>query len=227
MSKNEYLNEERYLKTKNKISIVGGIVLIILWSIGLGLIGFGVFNIIKYNDKEALKTEEIKLVEIKKQLEDKINPIENEIKQLNREKYENKTTQERYEIEDRVEKLYKSIEIEKKQLEYINGALDEFDTECGWSTYREYELVSEYCNYRKLNEMKIIPFIIPGVFISFLSFGLTMSYIMTIKRREIMAYGVQDMRPLAEEGIEKMTPSASKAAKEIAKGIKEGLKDKK
>ena len=43
--------------------------------------------------------------------------------------------------------------------------------------------------------------------------------------REINAYMTQQQMPIAQEGIEKMAPSAGVAAKEIAKGIKEGLKD--
>ena len=43
--------------------------------------------------------------------------------------------------------------------------------------------------------------------------------------REITAFMAQSQMPVAKEGIEKMAPSAGKAAKEIAKGIKEGLKD--
>ena len=43
--------------------------------------------------------------------------------------------------------------------------------------------------------------------------------------RNIAAYQVQQMRPVAQEGIEKIAPSVGVAAKEIAKGIKEGLKD--
>ncbi len=45
-------------------------------------------------------------------------------------------------------------------------------------------------------------------------------------QRKIIAYQVQQMRPIAQESIEKMAPSAKVAAKEITKGIKEGLKDK-
>ena len=44
-------------------------------------------------------------------------------------------------------------------------------------------------------------------------------------RREITAFSAQQQMPIAKEGIEKMAPSAGVAAKEIAKGIKEGLKD--
>ena len=43
--------------------------------------------------------------------------------------------------------------------------------------------------------------------------------------REIAAFVAQSQIPIAKEGVETMTPSARTAAKEIAKGIKEGLKD--
>ena len=43
--------------------------------------------------------------------------------------------------------------------------------------------------------------------------------------RKISAYFAQQQMPVAKEGIEKMAPSVGVAAKEISKGIKEGLKD--
>ena len=43
--------------------------------------------------------------------------------------------------------------------------------------------------------------------------------------RDISAYLTQQQMPIAKEGIEKIAPSVSVAAKEITKGIKEGLKD--
>lgn len=44
-------------------------------------------------------------------------------------------------------------------------------------------------------------------------------------RREIKAYTVQQVMPVAQEGIEKMAPTIGKAAGEIAKGIKQGLNE--
>ena len=48
-------------------------------------------------------------------------------------------------------------------------------------------------------------------------------------RREITAFTVQQTMPIAQEGIEKMTPTISNAAgslaQSITKGIKDGLKD--
>lgn len=68
--------------------------------------------------------------------------------------------------------------------------------------------------------------IIPGIFVTvvgcMIRFGIA-------NRREIMAYQLQQMMPLAQEGTEKMTPTAAKSSRTIAretvKGIKEGLSD--
>ena len=45
--------------------------------------------------------------------------------------------------------------------------------------------------------------------------------------REISAFTTQQQMPIAKESIEKMSPSIGVAAKEITKGVKEGLKDEK
>ena len=46
-------------------------------------------------------------------------------------------------------------------------------------------------------------------------------------QRNIRAYQAQQVMPIAQEKIEKMAPSMGNAAKEIAKGIKEGISDDK
>ena len=45
------------------------------------------------------------------------------------------------------------------------------------------------------------------------------------KRREILAFSAQQVMPVAQEGIDKMAPTMGSVAKEITKGIKDGLKD--
>lgn len=44
-------------------------------------------------------------------------------------------------------------------------------------------------------------------------------------RREIMAYQVQQGMPIMQEGVEQMSPTMGKAAKEIFRGIKEGMSE--
>lgn len=90
------------------------------------------------------------------------------------------------------------------------------------------------------NSFAYIPLIMIGFFVTVVSvMGKVMLFSIT-HRREIMAYGAQQVMPVAQEGIEKMAPTIGKAgasmakemapiygdiAKEISKGIKEGLKD--
>lgn len=78
-----------------------------------------------------------------------------------------------------------------------------------------------------------------GGFLSVFSFGMAGiggMILFIAHRREITAYTTQQVMPVAKETIDEMTPTMSKAAekmapaagtvaKEITKGIKEGLKD--
>ena len=103
-----------------------------------------------------------------------------------------------------------------------------------------YLLDSKYSDFDKDFELeKYAPFYIVGGFILIVSIMISGSIYMMTKRREIAAFSAQQMMPIAQEGIEKMAPSVGKAgasiakemaptygqiAKEISKGIKEGLK---
>ena len=67
-----------------------------------------------------------------------------------------------------------------------------------------------------------------GGFVNTIGFGLTIAgaIVMIIShRREITAYTTQQVMPVAQEGIEKMAPTIGNAAREITRGIKEGLND--
>ena len=48
-----------------------------------------------------------------------------------------------------------------------------------------------------------------------------------IHRREITDYMTQQVMPVSQEGIDKMSPTVGNVAKEITKGIKAGLEDDK
>lgn len=65
-----------------------------------------------------------------------------------------------------------------------------------------------------------------GSFMVTIGFGLTIAggvVMLIAHRREITAYTTQQVMPVAQEGIEKISPTIGKAAGEIAKGIKQGL----
>ena len=64
--------------------------------------------------------------------------------------------------------------------------------------------------------------LLPGIFITIV--GCMIRFIVG-NQRNIIAYQAQQVMPIAQEGIEKMAPSIGTAAKEISKGIKEGMSD--
>ena len=134
----EYLNEEKYQKTNKKIKIAGIIVLLI----GLGLIGFGIYNLIMANSIEVPKMG---------------NP--------------------------------------------------------GW-----FDAAAEQSHQQFAGTFLCMI----GVFT--LAIGCIIRFVIP-NRRSILAYQVQQIRPVAQEGIEKVAPSVGIAAKEITKGVKEGLKE--
>ncbi len=67
-----------------------------------------------------------------------------------------------------------------------------------------------------------------GGFLNFIGFALTVTggIIMFIAhRREITAYTTQQVMPVAQEGIEKITPTVANAAGSIAQSISKGIQE--
>ena len=67
-----------------------------------------------------------------------------------------------------------------------------------------------------------------GGFFDSIGFTLTAAGAITMivaHRREIAAYTTQQVMPIAQEGIEKITPTISNAAESIAKSISKGIKE--
>lgn len=77
-------------------------------------------------------------------------------------------------------------------------------------------------NFISFESKGLVGFLWVGCF-TCIGFGLM--FFMRSNSRKITAYMVQQQMPIIKEGTEKMAPTAGAAAKEIAKGIKEGLKD--
>lgn len=67
-----------------------------------------------------------------------------------------------------------------------------------------------------------------GGFLNFIGFALTIAggVVMFIAhRREITAYTTQQVMPVAQEGIEKITPTVANAAGSIAQSISKGIQE--
>ncbi|MBQ3142749.1 MAG: hypothetical protein IJB82_04510 [Bacilli bacterium] len=261
--KKEYLSEENYKNVKGKISKLSLFILLIGIIVGGLLITIGILknhqinlelseeNIQKEIDEKTklLEEEKEKLNTLKEELKVKINPILEEIKTLSRVKFDG-FNDAYYEREDRIDELEKSIKKDKETIDDIESFNDTgfcysdkvLDEVCDLQS-EIYELENINIEFKKRHEKADnIPFFMFGGFIIVASSMFAFSFYIMTKRREIAAFSMQQMMPLAEEGIEKMAPTIGKAgktivkemapmygeiAKEISKGIKEGLSDEK
>lgn len=237
MSNKKYLNEEKYQHTKNKISTIALLILIIGILLGICLISIGIVNNRKINleySDENKNNLTIKINDELVKLETRKTDLEN--KGITYDEFANYDDGETYE------------------LKIITKALDPSFDYCKFDEYQNNITTSTYCNLKNQQEdlnsdfdktfatSKNIPYFMFGAFIIIASCMISGSVYMMTKRRELLAFSMQQVMPVAKEGIETIAPTMSKVgkevmeemapaygemAKEIAKGIKEGIKEEK
>lgn len=220
MKNNEYLNEEKYQQGKKKITTTALIILVVGLLIGGSLIAVGLINQGKTNSKYS---EESKL-SISEQLITEEQNLKNKILELKSKGIE-------------FDAFTKYTDGESYDLKIITNALDPSFDYCAFDEYKNNSLTSKYCSLKtqlddvsndfnkNFDSFNSIPFYMFGAFIIISTCMISGSIYMFSKRREITAFTTQQVMPIAKEGIEKMTPTIGNVAKEITKGIKEGLKD--
>jgi len=236
MKKFKYLNEETYQKGKGKISIISLVILFLGISLGGGLITLGIIsnNEIKSNYSEESRAKLLsQLNEEKQKLEDKKEELQS--KGII---YNSSTSYD---------------DGESYELKIITNALDPSFDYCAFDEYKNNVSTTKYCSLKKqisdidskfnknFELSKNTPLFMLGAFIIIASLMFSASFYVALKRREILAFTAQQVMPVAQEGLEKMaptigditekgmekmTPVIGKMAKEITKGIKEGLEDK-
>lgn len=218
MNTKKYLNEENYNLMNDKIKKVAVIILVLGVLIGALLIGIGVYKSYSLNN-EISETKSVD--EIKVEIDDLNEELITLKAKKNSEFKENGLTEEYYRI---------SNEISAKQSKMINLESQIWKIENNFGEYNT-----------NRNSIKSAPFYMFGAFIIISSCMISGSIYLMTKRREIMAYSMQQVMPIAKEGlediaptvakvgkemIEEMAPAYGKVAKEVSKGIKEGMKDK-
>lgn len=225
MENKEYLSEERYQKSKMKLITAALIVLILGLLIGGSLIAKGISNSKNVNNTYTEENKKIK--------------INNLNEQINIEKANLETKKAELQAKGlTASSIYDSGEA--YDLYIITEVLNPSSSNCSFDEYKNNSLTSKYCSLKKQlkeveeidtdfekewNNFDSIPFYIIGAFI-IIAFCFISGFIfLYAKGREIKAFAVQQDMPIAQEGIDKMAPTIGNAAKEIAKGIKDGMKD--
>lgn len=202
MNEHEYLNEERYQKTKKKISIISLIVLII----GVGLGSFLIYT--GYTKTKAVKEENTSETVSASEVEAEIDKLNEELIPLkakeNAEFQANGFSEEYYRLENEVNKLQRKVSELNSELSKIKSGYN--DTK------------------NRITSSRYIGFYMIGGMVIFMSCILAGGIYMTTKQREMLAFTTQQAMPVGKEFIEEMTPTVAKSTGEIAKEISKNIK---
>lgn len=231
MEEGKYLNEENYQKSKKKIIALSIVILVIGLLLGGSLIATGILKNINVDNKPSQEAD----------IQTKLTEEENYLKGL-KQSLENKGI--------KYDNFAKYTDGETYNLKVITNAMDPSFSYCSFDEYKNNSYTKKYCSLkaeladindsfnRDFKKMDSIPLFMIGGFIIIASIMISLSIYSFAKRREIIAFGTQQVMPVVQEGVEKMAPTAGKVgktiakemapaygefAKEIAKGIKEGL----
>lgn len=117
---------------------------------------------------------------------------------------------------------------DSKNLSIITATLDSSFDYCGLDEYKNNSYIAEYCTaVNTLDEYERgINSTSPGaLFACFACIMIAIPLFFYANARNMLAFQAQQTIPVAKEGINEMAPTMGNAAHEIAKGIKDGLKD--
>jgi len=208
MGEKKYLNEEKYQKTSKKMFYIGVAIILI------GVIGALVLIIPKLSAGTKAKKEDLQqqLTKLKPVLEARYAFLKE------------KGVKESWDYKDK----------EGYEMTLIDIALNpSYDTCESSILYTDNDTTREYCKVKaKLHEANnfnkngnILFIIVPALMVLMPCLAIGGMIIMMAKRREIIAFHAQQVVPVGKEVMDEMAPSVGNVAKEISKGIKEGLKD--
>lgn len=240
MENKKVLDEETYQKNKKKLMRIAGLVFALGFIFGGGLIAIGINNQININSKysddnkadleKQLADETQNLSKKRDELKEKIKPTEDEIKKLQRADFTG-FDDDYYARQDKIKELSESIADDKNAVNAIN------ELDCVFYDAAKDAAIAKYCTLenqiedvksgfnKEYDSMKNIPFYMIGGFIILTGAMIAGAIFKFAKGREITAFMAQQTMPIAKEGMDEMAPHIGKAAKEISKGIKEGINE--
>ena len=199
----EYLNEEKYQKTNNKVKLASVIILICGLLIGGGLIAFG---LVKQNEAEQQKQTILANASVR------INEIQNEISSLEAEAETKEEECDALDMSDPdwFEKSNKC----HREVSTIESKIDNLDSE-------QFEL-----EHQIIKEPFTAPYYMFGAFIIIGSAMISLAIWLFTKRRAIRAYSAQQTMPVNKEIIDEYSGTVADAAGKIANAVKQDANQK-
>lgn len=223
----EYLSEQKYQKVKKGLVVLGVVVLLAF------IICSYIFLLTPGLEKRKEATNyriptEQEILNQTNAIEEKYGILEAELegkydilKKEIEDKYTKKMSDDGWFEENRI----KSEELAKLNIEKVEELTDlEFKKSTELSKVNSSIDNGEFEKARIQSESLI--YLGFGVFVIFFGLIVSAGIFLAAFGRNIFAFQTQQVMPVAKEGIEKMSPTFGTVAKDITKGVKEGLKDK-
>ena len=222
MESTEFLNETNYNRANKKIKRVSLIILSAGLLIGGGLIGFGIYKQVdadQINEERAIAAQ----AEVTKKVseaKERLNAISTEMADLEGQLEAKNQECDSLSMQD-ADWFAKSSQCHREAMS-IQSQINDLSSE-------QFQLENAHYTvyYDKVREQSYIPFYFVGGFVILAAGIASLSVWLITKRRAIAAYGVQSTMPVAHEALkktaDKLTPTASKAAGDIASSIAEGI----
>ncbi|MBE6148568.1 MAG: hypothetical protein E7167_03655 [Firmicutes bacterium] len=236
MNKSNFLNEEKYQNTKGKVLLVSKLVLIVGLLLGGLLLGIGFYKNyqIKNVYPKKIAEKETELKNKKTELRNQIQPTLDEIAKLQKVQFDG--------FNDAYHERQNEILRLKSTIDPIQNQISEIDLYLNMNWCFNPSITKEVCDLKSETSFKTMPYFMSGGFIMVATLMISGMIYMVAKRREVMAFSLQQVMPVAQEGLEKVAPTVAKVgsqitkemapaygdvAKEISKGIAEGIQESK
>lgn len=224
----EYLSEQKYQDVKKGLVVLA--VIVFLGSIICSYLFFLAPGLDKKKEAENYNIPTQQEVQDQKSaIEEKYDALEAEIEQkydILEKEVENKYTKEMNEdgwFEESEIKANETIKLSRKEAK----ELTDLKTQKSIELLKVASLIpSAQLEKTKINNQSRMNLRSGGLVI-FSGLILTGVILFVAFRRNVLAFKTQQVMPVAKEGIEKMSPTLGTVAKDITKGVKEGLEDKK
>ncbi len=224
MRNSEYLSEEKYKKVKRNITIIATIILV------AGILGSG-YLFAKAFMKSKSNTNNTEFTEQTKQ--ERINSLNSQID-------EEKTILETKKEELKAKGLKDSPDYQSGEaydLYIIINALDPSFPHCDFDEYKTNAITSKYCTLKeelknveeqkdndKTSNLIFNTFeFMPAVMILLITLGISINLFYIANKRKITAFHAQQVMPIADEMIDKATPTIAKSVGKIAESIKDSI----
>lgn len=220
----EYLNEDWYQQVKKKITRLSLTILIIGSVIGASVIAVGVVKVNHAKSeneglyKSAYKESEKKIKQANERLEQIKVEKESLKSQISKKEYECNSLN----MQD--PNWFRDVNSCKEEVSNLEEKVTNLEMEAFDLEHDDFAVT-----YNKIFVSKYYIYYFIGAGIIGMTMIIALSVYIISKRREIHAFTIQQSMPIAQEAIDKMSPTIGKAAgvvgHDIAQGISSGIRD--